>query len=423
MDPGPACQAYWNVDAVFEATVVKIMPLPRTELIGTREIQFDDKLVTLQVHRSWKGPPPGAVEVTTAPDEAACGFPFEQGERYLVFAHAGRSEGRLVVSSCNLTQRFDRAKESVDFLASLDGPAAGGRVFGSVRTSWRVFDHRPQQEWAAETTVRLIGGGRERTTTSAGGSYEFSGLADGSYRVEIEVLTGHTTYQPSRDVRLANRRSCARESFWFAPNGRIAGRLGTPDGRPVNGVRVEVAAADARPHRDYGIPMVSAATDADGFFHVGGLPPGRYIVGLNLKDLPSKYNPYARTVYPGGPDPHVIELGLGLAVDLGSWQIPPPLPIVRIEGTVTRRDGAPVAGVHVTAWDQTNDPIERARGAGRATSGTDGRFVLELRRGRVYEFTVRDNRPRLLRTGARRLQTGEESTRQLHVVVLDDDRQ
>jgi len=143
------------------------------------------------------------------------------------------------------------------------------------------------------------------------------------------------------------------------------------------------------------------------FFQVAELPPGRYIVGLNLKDLPNKYNPYARTVYPGGPDPHVIELGLGQAVDLGSWQIPPPLPIVRIEGIITRRDGSPVAGVYVTAWDQTNNPVEIARGAGGATSGKDGRFVLELRRRRVYEFTVRDKRPRFLRTNARPLETGE----------------
>jgi len=167
--------------------------------------------------------------------------------------------------------------------------------------------------------------------------------------------------------------------------------------------------------------VASETTDEDGFFDVRTLPPGRYIAGVNLRDLPNKHNPYPRTVYPGPlSDPHVIVLRLGQTVDLGTWYMPSPLPVVRVAGIVTRRDGIPVAGAYVGAWDRTGDPVERARGAGGATSGEDGRFVLELRQGRVYTFIARDPQSKQLRISGPRLDTGSTLPELIRIVVLDD---
>ena len=416
--PGPACQAFWNTDAVFDATVVQIALIPRTETIGGRELRIEDKLVTLQVHRSWKGPQPGTLEVTTARDGAACGFNFKQGERYLIFAHHG-SEGRFTVSSCSGTKPFDGTGPSADFLASLDAPPRGGRVFGTVRIGSRVFGRDPgYEESPTETTVRLLGDGPARTTKSAAGQYEFSGLPEGAYRVEIETPQGHTVWSTGRDVRLPNRRACVEENFRFSPHGRIAGRLLSRDGKPLPNVRVDVTAPDVRPHRDYGLQKDSTRTEGDGFFELKNLAPGRYIVGVNLDDLPSEYNPYARVVYPGAAaEPHVIELKLGEVVDLGTWHMPDPLPVVRVDGIVVTREGTPVAGVVVGAWDDTGNPVERARGAGTATSGADGRFLLELRQGRVYRFSARGPRNGPLRIEAPRLDTSQPLQGPIRIIV------
>ncbi|MBA2259513.1 MAG: hypothetical protein H0W18_11495 [Acidobacteria bacterium] len=420
MDAGPACQAFWNVDAVFDATVLSIASLPRTETIGTREVVFRDKLVTLQVHRSWKGQQPAQVEVTTAWDGAGCGYPFEAGERYLVFAN-GRSGSRPAVSRCNRTSRFAEAGQDLEFLDSLAAPPRGARVFGTVQTNHRTFQHtRPIDNIPTETIVRLTGMGRDLSMKSSGGRYEFAGLEDGWYRLEIDVPAGYRTYEPARDVRLANRHACVEVNQWFSPDGRIGGQLVRPDGKPAGSVRVEITGAETQPHRDWGLPMEADSTDADGFFEFGNLPPGRYIVGLNFKDLPSDYNPYARVIYPGPDlDPHIIEIALGQTVDLGTWQVPAPLPVVRVEGIVVLADGAPVPGVYVGAWDETGNPVERARGAGGATTGPDGRFVLKLRKGRIYEFTVRDKQPRFLRTDARRINTAAGSI-PLRIMVVDE---
>lgn len=104
-------------------------------------------------------------------------------------------------------------------------------------------------------------------------------------------------------------------------------------------------------------------------------------------------------------------------MDLGTWQLPPPLEVVRVAGIITWSDGAPAAGVYVSVFDRTGDPVELARGAGGATSGEDGRFVLEVRRGRVYTFAARDRQSRLLPVLGPRLEIGASAPESVRIVI------
>ena len=140
MSRGPACQAFWKTDAVFDATVVGIRPLNQAEPLPAGQVRFADKIVTLDVRQSWKGVEPGPLEVTTSGKGGSCGFPFKEGGRYLVFAYHGRRDARLEASICSLTQEFNGSGVAADFLRALDAPARGGRIFGTVRTAVRVFD-------------------------------------------------------------------------------------------------------------------------------------------------------------------------------------------------------------------------------------------------------------------------------------------
>lgn len=113
---GPACQAYWNTDAVFDATVVRIERVPRDELVGNEVVTGSKHLVTLDVRQTWKGLESGRLQVVTEAQEAACGFEFKDGVRYLVFARHGRS-GELEVSLCSATREFDGTGDAAEFLA------------------------------------------------------------------------------------------------------------------------------------------------------------------------------------------------------------------------------------------------------------------------------------------------------------------
>ena len=59
-------------------------------------------VVTLQVAAWWKGAPLKVVEVLTADNDAACGFPFFVGSEYLVYASPDASES-LWVGLCSRT--------------------------------------------------------------------------------------------------------------------------------------------------------------------------------------------------------------------------------------------------------------------------------------------------------------------------------
>lgn len=134
MPSGPVCQAYWNTDAVFDATVVRIERAAREDILGNELVTSSKRLVTLDVRHTWKGLGSGHLQVLTNEYEAACGFTFKEGVRYLVFARQGRS-GELEVSLCSATREFDGTGDAAAFLASLGKPGVGGRVFGTIRYS------------------------------------------------------------------------------------------------------------------------------------------------------------------------------------------------------------------------------------------------------------------------------------------------
>jgi len=137
---GPACQAFWKTDAVFDATVEAIGPTSGID-DSMPELPFSrGKLVKLFVRQSWKGVEPGPLEVVTAADGAACGYDFKPGARYLVFAWKRPADGRWSVSLCSATREFDGTGPAAAFLTSLSQPPAGGRVTGSIKAFERRFD-------------------------------------------------------------------------------------------------------------------------------------------------------------------------------------------------------------------------------------------------------------------------------------------
>jgi hypothetical protein len=81
---GPPCQAYFNSDAVFVATV---------RSIEVREVADDGiermtrrKLVRFSIERAARGVQGSEIEVWTGMFEGDCGYGFKIGRRYVVYA-------------------------------------------------------------------------------------------------------------------------------------------------------------------------------------------------------------------------------------------------------------------------------------------------------------------------------------------------
>jgi hypothetical protein len=103
----PPQEALEEATAVFSGEVVSIDPVdddPGEQYIAA----------TFAVDRAWKGVESSPVIVETHQDEGVCGFPFEVGETYIVYAHSNGSP--LTTALYHRTQLLERAGEDLDAL-------------------------------------------------------------------------------------------------------------------------------------------------------------------------------------------------------------------------------------------------------------------------------------------------------------------
>ncbi len=90
--------------AIFEGRVDAIEPIG-----GQLRVRF-------HVTQAWRGVEHESVELLTASNSAACGYTFEIGQHYLVYA--GQDDASLTVSLCSRTARMDDASEDRQLLGS-----------------------------------------------------------------------------------------------------------------------------------------------------------------------------------------------------------------------------------------------------------------------------------------------------------------
>lgn len=104
--PPPAQESYEEAQAVFIGVP---QAFERGEGIRVR--------VPMTVERAYKGVREATVEVGTARDSAACGYPFEVGRPYLVYAYDD-GDG-LAVSLCSRTRPLDDAQDDVQAIEAI----------------------------------------------------------------------------------------------------------------------------------------------------------------------------------------------------------------------------------------------------------------------------------------------------------------
>jgi MYXO-CTERM domain-containing protein len=103
--PAPSSSSYRDRLAALERQV--------DALTSAREFRFD-------VLATWKGPPEPVVHTQ---QRTACGYPFEEGRVYLVYASLG-TDGALWASVCGRTRPIEQAHDDLAALAARrSGPA------------------------------------------------------------------------------------------------------------------------------------------------------------------------------------------------------------------------------------------------------------------------------------------------------------
>lgn len=107
-----------QADAVFAGRVIALKLAPRLSEDPTVSFAIEDLEVTVAVHSRWKGEITAETLVYTAFTCCVCGFPFQIGEEYLIYALAD-DEGKLRTSICSQTALLANASDDLGLLGNL----------------------------------------------------------------------------------------------------------------------------------------------------------------------------------------------------------------------------------------------------------------------------------------------------------------
>lgn len=394
----PPCQAYWDSAVVFVGTVRGVVAIDGVAPGDSQRVSFD-------VDQAERGVSTRTVDIEQ-PNPRSCGFPFQVGQRYVVYAY-GDAGGPFRPGVCSPPRVAADAEGDLAYFRDMKRPGAGGRIFGEVR-------HEEPDLVAPGTrdlgplgglSIRLQGSATTReTVTAKNGTFDFGSLRPGSYTLVLRDPKGmliephlsgvYTHVAPNAfGVELRHPRGCFPIDFGLRqPVGSIRGVLVDHQGAPAEGEPLHVLAALNAGKSD-GVPVLSAWTGPGGRFEFTGLPAGQYVIGTNLTDPREWTELDRRSYYPGvrlASEAAAITVESGAVADAGTFRLPPE-PIERtITGVVLWNDGTPVAGAHLVVHGAVEEPVPvDAEGRFRITLPYGAHFTLRASGRRAVKGRVR----------------------------------
>ncbi len=286
------CNQTWKSgEVIFRGTVISKSPggtlSPPGVYPASSHLAF-----RFSVTESFRGPAIAGqeIEIYTGNGGGDCGYPFAEGTSYLVYAYAAKE--RLTTSICNPTSPDVMAGAVIQQLRALRDGRRIADLFGTIGTAPKGvgYEDRIETTPLADVRVRVIGDRtpERSTTTDREGVYSFQSLPSDTYRVEIDLPRGMSTWQRNRGETItvqigSEGLSGCRTDLFARPDGRISGWVVDDAGNGLSGF-VSVKPADAKEaeaaSRRGGLP---GYTTEDGSFTLWLLPPGRYRLSFNPK--------------------------------------------------------------------------------------------------------------------------------------------
>lgn len=385
--PGPPCASYWQTDAVFSGKVTAISELSRVK--DTQAPWPSMRRVTIAIESAFRGVEGKSVELLTGMGGGDCGYNFVPGERYLVYAH--RSQRGLIATICSRTRLLKDAAEDLAYIRNLPPAGTGATIKGKVMQISQPFE--PDAERHTSTpleniVVKISGEGIARDMrTDADGAFQIAGLRAGNYKVRLDLPRSSDDESFTElDVNVADR-GCADLPFTVHLNGRIGGRVLGPDDQPLAGMKIDVIRATDR--AEAAPKGVWRFSYDDGSFQIDWLPPGIYLVGINLVGSANPTCPFPRTYLPGTADvskAHEIMIGENQVVKGLDLKLSAARADRTIEGIVVWPDDKPATTASINITNASGTPWV----IGRAVADENGRFRIKAPAGcsfRIHAFT------------------------------------
>jgi hypothetical protein len=236
-------------------------------------IKNDEKKIQVVPEEVFHGNPPSPLTVLTS--EAACLPSLTVGDRWLFFLR--KEEGKPIVLDYygNDSRPVADAKEQIETLRRLKSIGNFGIVRGSVMRNY-------QGQSIPNATVvahRVSDDLKFYAITDANGRYEFQPLPMGKYKFTVDPI-GSFRLDDSEDNEGLDvaRGSCWEEVLAHLPQVELGGHVRRFDGSPMPSVDILII-SDSN-------SWSTLKTNENGYFDISWLPPGAYVVGVNLPGAP-----------------------------------------------------------------------------------------------------------------------------------------
>lgn len=393
-NPSP-CVSFQQSNTVFVGFVSSVQETEHElDVLGTKVKRKTQAFAHLLVEEPLKGVTEKELDVFVG---HVCGYTFEQGKRYLVYAFREK-HGGVIVSMCSRTRPLSAAPDDLEIIHAQLKQKGQARLFGVVEEfAEPVSKDGYQTDYVgpmAGLTVKIESlNGRHETLTDNDGRYFVENLKPGQYSVRLVVPPTHGmrySFEKSTAVINVTPGSCwaAEVNFGLEVDGQVSGVIYDAEGQPAGkDVQVSIVAYDSARDGIAEVKRRSDWTDEQGRYKFDGLLPGRYVVGVAIADVPGDKTPYPPTYYPSARElsqASVITLTTGQKLTGINLNLPPPLEKITITGIVLQADGKPAAGVDVELYDRERPP--RIVPDTEVETDARGRFSIQGFKGRRYSL-------------------------------------
>lgn len=395
---GPPCQSFGNTSAVFSGKVESITDVPREySPVAGRKFTVIDKKVTFSIIESFRGVSEKTIEVTTSSQSSACGYPFEVGQEYVVYAYQNKETGKLGTGICTRTRLLAKAEEDLQYFREIAKGPKDISVYGQV---FRVFTRKNDEPYRkpeplANITVSLSNG--EKVTTDEKGNYRFDKLLPQEYTVTPTVppnLWGGD--KPEYKIKL-HPNGCAVVGFAFAANTSLSGRVLDENANPAAEISVQLVPTDQVNVFQKDLQM--SFTDKDGRFIFHTIPVGDYYLGVRLFRIADILFPYPRTFYPNTlnlNEAKIISIKEGDVLKDFEIKLGQKLKQRTVSGIAVYPDGTPAANAMISAQETEYTP---------AAMG----YAFQARPDGTFSLTIIDGLRHIIKAVAANKETYQQS--------------
>ncbi|HQU86535.1 MAG TPA: hypothetical protein PKY59_25615 [Pyrinomonadaceae bacterium] len=395
LEQRPVCESFGDAKAVFVGEVIEGKSAERMSDI-MKEGYVRSPFI-LKVKEAFLGTQiDKEIAINTGSGFGDCGFPFQKGETYLVYAY--ERQGKLTTNICTRSAHISRVEdEEFEYLRSLQNKPKGARLFGKVelyaKSSFEKNYIQPMKG------IRLLieqSNDRKRrfqVITDKFGKYELIGLNAGKYKITPffpKDLEDNALDDEFVEFEL-NDKGCFKQDFFVKNRGEAFVKVIDSQGKPVQNIWVEFIPIEVQTKplvifdiREFGV------TNPQGGRYWFNLPPGKYTVSVNYFHTPNKEHPYPATFYPNTNDrskAQIIEIKRGSKIEKLVIQLPPSLQQKQVSGEVAWEDGSLAEDAMVYLEDDFNHNF-CVDGCDNK-SDSQGKFLLNGYQGQIYRVKAK----------------------------------